>query len=188
MPDEHGPDLEPGEPATMVFTWQVKRGREADFKRWLHGITKASSAMPGALGTTILRPKKPGGLYHIILRFDDSRHLADWLNSEEREAWLRGVQGIATQRSEQATGMETWFSLPGTSVVPPPRWKMVIMTFVAVYPLSLILNLTAIPHLTWLPVGLRALVFPLVLPPTLTYVLMPLLSRMFRRWLYPGRH
>jgi antibiotic biosynthesis monooxygenase (ABM) superfamily enzyme len=174
----------PTEPATAVFTWEVKRGREAEFEEWLRQVTETISTQPGSLGSTILRPKEPGGVYHIVVQFDDSLRLADWLESNERRRWLGAIQEIATREGAEATGMETWFSLPKTTVIPPPRWKMVIVTFIAVYPLSLVLNAVAIPRMSDFPTGLRALLFPLVLPPVLTYVLMPLLSRVLRRWLY----
>ncbi|MFH9011100.1 hypothetical protein ACH4C6_06950 [Streptomyces sp. NPDC017943] len=35
------------------------------------------------------------------------------------------------------------------------------------------------------PLPLRAVVFPLVLLPVLTYLVMPGLSRVLRQWLYP---
>jgi antibiotic biosynthesis monooxygenase (ABM) superfamily enzyme len=37
------------------------------------------------------------------------------------------------------------------------------------------------------PLLLRSAAFPLVVVPTLTYLLMPLLSPLTRRWLYPAR-
>ncbi len=83
--------------------------------------------------------------------------------------------------------METWFSLPGDAVPPPARPKMVAVTLVAVYPLSLIFQLVIAPGTHSWPLFLRAAVFPLVVVPTLTYVLMPSLSKVMRSWLYPVR-
>ncbi|MDN3359326.1 hypothetical protein [Actinomadura sp. DC4] len=52
-------------------------------------------------------------------------------------------------------------------MTPPARPKMVAVTLLAVYPLSLL--------------------FPLVVVPALTYAFNPGLSRVMRRWLYPAQ-
>ena len=40
------------------------------------------------------------------------------------------------------------------------------------------------PHVAQWPLLARGAIFPLVLAPLLTYVVMPWLSRLLRRWLY----
>jgi hypothetical protein len=86
---------------------------------------------------------------------------------------------------KEATGLETWFDLPGQRVVPPPRWKMTITTFIAIYPLSLLFTYDLAPHILSLPVPVRALFLPIIAPIILTYAFMPLLTRYFlKQWLY----
>ncbi|MDB1086486.1 antibiotic biosynthesis monooxygenase [Streptomyces sp. ACA25] len=175
------------EPATVVFTWYVTPGREEEFEDWLHGITQVGITYPGSLGSTILRPRSAGDPYHIVVRFSDTERLTSWLESDERRAWLDDVRGSAGHHTQQHTGLETWFSLQGTAVRPPPRWKMTVMTFLAVYPLSVLLNWLVAPHLQDVQLLLRSLLFPVVVPPLLTYLIMPAFSRVFRRWLYPSQ-
>jgi antibiotic biosynthesis monooxygenase (ABM) superfamily enzyme len=100
---------------------------------------------------------------------------------------MERLDGLAHEDRAHTTGMETWFSLPDRSVHAPPRWKMALVTFSGVYPLSVILQLTAVPAAKEWPLPLRALVFPVILVPLLTYVIMPGLSRLLRDWLYPGQ-
>ena len=67
---------------------------------------------------------------------------------------------------QKITGLETWFTLPGTRVAtmkPPPRWKMWLVTVATIYPLILILFGLLAPRIAAWPLPLRALVFPLVL-------------------------
>jgi len=52
------------------------------------------------------------------------------------------------------------------------------------YPLSLLFQ-ALVPHLNWLPVPLRALALPVVLVTLMTYAIMPFVTRLLRRWLYP---
>lgn len=175
------------EPVTVVYTWDVAKGREHDFEEWAHGITDEATRFPGHLGATWLRPEGKDRRYHTVLRFSDGDRLSAWLESPERERWMRRLEGLAEEDRTHTTGMETWFSLPDRSVPAPPRWKMALVTFAAVYPLSLLLQATAVPLAKSWPLPLRSLVFPIVLVPLLTYVIMPTLSRVLRRWLYPGQ-
>ncbi len=62
---------------------------------------------------------------------------------------------------------------------------MVVVTFCAVYPLSLLLNAFVTPLTKAWPVPLQALIFPVIVVPLLTVFIMPALSRLLRRWLYP---
>jgi antibiotic biosynthesis monooxygenase (ABM) superfamily enzyme len=173
------------QPVTLIFSWDVLPGKESAFTEWLHGISKASSHWAGHLGVTTLRPPSGKGTYYSVLRFDTDAHLKTWLDSEERHIWIEQLRGIAEVHTTKATGLETWFDIPGQSVVPPPRWKMVLVTFVAVYPLSLLLGAFISPHLIHWNLFLRALLFPIVAPTLLTYVLLPFLTqRVFKRWLY----
>jgi uncharacterized protein len=174
-------------PATVVFTWDVTPGREAEFETWAHGVNETATGFPGHQGATWLRAEGSRHRYYTVLHFLDEEHLNTWLESDERDEWVRRLDGIAKEHRHHTTGLETWFSLPGEAVPAPSRAKMVAVTFVAVYPLSLLFQGVIAPWTKHWPILLRAAAFPLVVVPTLTYVLMPLLSRAARRWLYPAR-
>ncbi|WP_369192868.1 antibiotic biosynthesis monooxygenase [Streptomyces djakartensis] len=175
------------EPVTTVLTWQVRPGRERQFEEWTHGITRCARRFPGNEGVSWLTPED-GHRYHAVLRWSDRHRLAAWLESDERAHWHRQIHDIAVEVSSErqsTTGMETWFSLPGTTVQAPPRWKMVLTTFLGAYPFVLLIQWLVAPSTAGWPLPLRALVFPLVLLPVLTYLVMPGLSRLLRQWLYP---
>jgi hypothetical protein len=66
----------------------------------------------------------------------------------------------ADQGLQQLTGLETWFKLPGCNVPtmkPPPRWKMWLVSIVAVYPLVLVFQALVVPRMAGLSFPLRAL-------------------------------
>lgn len=172
--------------ATAVFTWDVAPGRQEDFENWAQGIHRAAAKFPGHLGATWLRAEGARGRYYTVVRFAQERQLKDWLNSTERAEWIERLDEIAHEQRYHTTGMETWFSVPGEALPPPARWKMVVVTFCAVYPLSVLFQWLVTPATDSMPLLIRAFFFPLVVVPLLTYVLMPGLSRTFRRWLYPA--
>jgi uncharacterized protein len=176
------------EPVTTVFTWQVRPGKEDVFEEWTKGVTRSASRFPGNEGVAWLRPEE-GHRFHAVLRFSDPERLGAWLTSDERARWHARIDGVATEVSSErqsTTGMETWFDLPGTNGPAPPRWKMALTTFLGAYPFTLLIQWLVAPHTAGWPLPLRAAIFPLVLLPTLTFVVMPFLSRLLRRWLYPS--
>jgi uncharacterized protein len=179
------------DPVTVLYSRRVKPGREADFEAWARGIVAAARQFPGHLGASVL--DAPGSReYHILFSFADRRSLRAWLDSEERRRWLARVGELleADRGLQQLTGLETWFKLPGANVptmTPPPRWKMWLVSLIAVYPLVLAFQALVVPRMARLSLPLRALVFPLVLLTLMTFVVMPMVTRALRRWLGP-RH
>ncbi|TMR03840.1 antibiotic biosynthesis monooxygenase [Actinomadura soli] len=174
-----------GEPVTTVVTWDVRPGRERDFEEWAEGLHRAATRYPGHRGATWLRAEGSRHRYYTVVNFADQERLDGWMASEERAEFIDRVHGIATEHYRDTTGLETWFSLPGESVPAPSKLKMIAVTFVAVYPLSLLLQAFVTPLATSWPLPLKALTFPVIVIPLLTVVVMPMLSRLFRRWLYP---
>jgi uncharacterized protein len=177
------------DPVTVLYSRRVRPGREADFETWAHGIVAAARQFPGHLGASVLGA--PGSReYHILFSFADRRSLRAWLESAERQRWLARLGDLleADRGLQQLTGLETWFKLPGSNVPtmkPPPRWKMWLVSLVAVYPLVLAFQALLVPRMTRLPLPLRALLFPLVLLTLMTFVVMPMVTRLLRRWLGP---
>jgi uncharacterized protein len=170
--------------ATQVITWNVISGKEAAFEGWAHDMTTLATSFEGHMGAAWLRPEAPGGAFHVVFRFTSTELLERWMGSDERAGMVAKLEGIATEQGRRQTGLETWFSLPGQTVLPPAKWKMALVTFAAVYPLSILFNCLVVPSVKgWFTVW-RAALFPLALVPLLTFVIMPRLSRLLKHWLY----
>ena len=87
-------------------------------------------------------------------------------------------------------GLEFWFTPPQAPMLrQPPRWKMVLLTLLGLYPISLLLNLGIVPLLGGLPLWLRVLLTSSVIVTTMTYLVMPGITRGFTGWLVraPGK-
>jgi antibiotic biosynthesis monooxygenase (ABM) superfamily enzyme len=68
----------------------------------------------------------------------------------------------------------------------PPRYKLALLTWVAAYPIiTVILGLLG-PELASWPLGLRTLVVSVLMVATLTWLVMPGLTRLLRPWLRPA--
>jgi uncharacterized protein len=172
------------DPVTIAVTFHVKPGRGAEFERWAHDITIAAARYPGHLGGSWVRT---AGAYHVIYRFANDAMFHDWHESSERAAFLERLHPIATLvKDDHLTGMETWFELPDQpGRAAPPRWKMVIATWIGVFPLLTLLQWLVAPRLVDIPLVARVMILTLVVVVLMTYLVMPRLTRLLKRWLYP---
>src|SRR5215217_8633415 len=177
-----------GESITVVVTRDVRPGHERDYAEWAHRVVSAT-ARYGATGHTILTPDAGAPTRRVlIVQFADEEGLRAWDQSEERNRLVREAGEFSSVHIQRATGLETWFTLPGErAIVPPPRWKQLLVTLVGAYPLVVLLLAFVLPWVAGWPLLLRSAVLPIVLLSLMTYVVMPQLTRILQGWLYPHR-
>ncbi len=180
----------PSEPeeVTVTVARRVAPGREPEFETWYDGIIGCASRFPGFLGAGILRPNEAGHDWHVVYRFADGESLHRWEASPERAHWLRKAEEFAEETGVQrVSGLETWFALPGRTAPAPPKWKMATVTILAIIPLVLLMNVLVLPLIEGWPLVARVLVFSGTLTGLMTWVVMPRMTRLFRRFLYGRR-
>ena len=142
---------------------------------------------PGFKGATTLVPNEgdPNVRYNVW-RFHDQATLDAWRNSPERVKLIEEVGNYASQYYAEATGLETWFSLPNVgAIVAPPKWKMAIATIFGAYVVNFLEHLVFSQYFDPLPLLEGSLLYIIILVALLTYVVMPSMSRLLRTWLYP---
>jgi antibiotic biosynthesis monooxygenase (ABM) superfamily enzyme len=178
------------EPVTLVFSFTVKKGKEKEFEQWAHEITDAGKHFEGHLGSNWIHTSNNSRNYVVVIKFLDVNDSKKWLRSSVRKRLLQKMYPLVEEdkanRLQNVTGLETWFTLPGRMTLkPPPRWKMVIVTMIGIYPIGLIYQAYLLSYLRLLPLFLRPIALSLILTPILTYVIMPQLTKLLRKWLYP---
>jgi antibiotic biosynthesis monooxygenase (ABM) superfamily enzyme len=172
---------------TIIFRRRVRPGHEAEYEDWLSGVREGARAMPGFLGVQMIRPADTSTpIYVNVVGFDSYAHLHAWEQSDldERQARLSPniVEELEVVRFE---GMELWFRPPGTAVRTPSRNKMalvlipVVMAIVAVVQ-PILRRLLGSP-----PMIERIAISSIIQVVLLTYVIMPRVTRLLARWLYP---
>jgi antibiotic biosynthesis monooxygenase (ABM) superfamily enzyme len=177
-------------PVTVVISRRVKPGKEAEFETFLAGVNAACMKYEGHLGANILRPSNSTSAeYRVIFKFNCLSNLRRWEASNERQQWFARADAL-TQSPPQIqvlTGLETWFTLPDQpTITPPPRYKMVVVSWLAVFPLITTISTLLQDELNPLPIALRTLVVTAIAIPTMTYGIMPQMTRLFAWWLYPN--
>jgi antibiotic biosynthesis monooxygenase (ABM) superfamily enzyme len=176
-------------PVTAVISHVVRQGREQGYEAWFHGIATDARSFKGHLGVNGIRPQDHAHPeYVVILKFDCYDNLKTWLESEVRREWIERLQPLIEQPEDiqTLTGLETWFTLKNKPMKsPPPRYKMALVTWFGVFCTISLLNLLLIPLLSGLPALLKSLIITGLTVILLTYLIMPRLTQLFRKWLYP---
>lgn len=181
------------EPTTILVTASPALGKEAAWERALGDLIRESLAFPGHLGTTVLKPASPGTrTYRIITKWDSDENMHRWRDSDERRERVERLTTLQAQPADiqHVTGFETWFDMPRQgephAIVPPPKYKMAAIVWLAVYfaviPMLSILNSATVgwPSLVSSAISVTASVV------LMTWFVMPMLSWLFRSWLYPA--
>lgn len=175
------------QPVHVAITRKVKQGCEASFEKAILTFFAQSHENLSTMGAQLLRPL-PGSqsrTYGILRSFDSERDREAFYQSKHFLRWQKEVAALVEgeySRSE-LTGLETFFHEP-TRFLEPPLWKMAIVTWFGVWPTVFAVSsiggrwlLSGWPF--WLAVGIEAL----VVVATLTWIVMPVLTRWFKSWL-----
>ncbi len=180
----------PISPITVVRIHYVKEGCEEQFETEMKKYAREFGAVPGNLGVNIFRPgKHPDGVYRIVYKFASQEELARWHESPSYKQWMAAEQAlvIAPPATRTLTGLETWFTLPGQEVVKAPKkYRQAIVTWIGALPVVIVITLLTNPFLKSQPMMVQKIAFVSLLVPLLTWVVMPLLTRVFARFLYEG--
>lgn len=171
-------------PIHVAITRRVLPGREAEFQAALRDFFQESFTDPAVLGATLLvpLPGSPSREFGILRTFADESERDAFYASPRFRAWEARARLLTEGEPEYRNlhGLEAWFRAPAA----PPRWKMALVTFTGVYPLTSLLpaffnRLLAPLHPLLVNVATTGLVVIL-----LTWVIMPQLTRLFRPWLH----
>jgi antibiotic biosynthesis monooxygenase (ABM) superfamily enzyme len=173
----------------VAVTRRVRPGHEEQFERALRGFLRETGDRSETLGAFMMLPVAGAGEreYGILRAFRDGSAADAFYASDAYRAWSESVSDHVEGEPEKRRlhGLEAFFRHGAASA--PPRWKMAILTWLAVNPAVYVCS-QAIPSITG---GLPPFVeFALVnagVVTLLTWVLMPLLGRLATRWLTPAR-
>ncbi len=173
-------------PIHIAITRRVKPGCEAEFQSALREFFQTSFAHGGVWGANMLTPA-PGSdsrEFGILRTFADEQERDAFYASPMFEEWEKRARTMTYGEPvyRQLHGLEAWFRSPH---LPPPRWKMAGATFLGVFPLAMLLNLTLGPAISSWHFVLRNAVFNACVVLLLTWAVMPVVTKLLRPWLNP---
>lgn len=176
----------PTQPVIRVVRRHPKDGCEPAYEALVGGMLQAAAKIPGFLGAELLPPDAPERTYRTIMRFASDDALEAWNRSDARREWHERIDAVSQDAPDyqHLTGLEAWFARPpigGTK--PPARWKMAIVTWIGIYAIVMLLQVTLTPLISDWNFFLRNALFTILVTALATYVVMPQLVKVFRRWL-----
>ena len=176
------------QPIHIAITRKIKPGCEAAFQAALKEFFTTSFAHIGVQGASMLVPPpgSPSPEFGILRTFANEREREDFYASPMFKAWEERIKPLVDGEAvyRRLTGLEAWFRSPQN---PPPRWKMALLTWLAVWPVSMGVPAALSPLIgqsVSKVVFAGAVAGGIVL--ILTWVAMPLLVKLAKSWLYPN--
>jgi antibiotic biosynthesis monooxygenase (ABM) superfamily enzyme len=172
----------------VAITRRVRAEHVSSFEKALAEFARDSLEAPGTRGVQFLYPAPGSGSleYGILRTFSNREAREAFYQSPLYQQWQdrvrHMVEGDPTCRDLH--GLEAWFRDPGSGQH-PPRWKMALVTWSAVWPVSMIIPAIFLPFIQSFPHILRAGIISAGITATLTWVAMPQLVKLARRWLQP---
>ena len=200
MSEEDNNSIKHSKPVTVIVKRIAKKDKIKEFEEWLSGISKEVSKQEGNMGIDIIKPtsnisNKSKPEYVIIFRFNTYENLDKWEKSPIRHEWLQKAKKLAESDYDvqKMTGLEFWFtpyfndeSSPMIPLQPPPRYKMVIVTIpvISILLLTLVPQIHILTEMLSIPFPVRLVIAITITVLLMTYVIMPLLTKLLRHWLF----
>jgi antibiotic biosynthesis monooxygenase (ABM) superfamily enzyme len=137
----------------------------------------------GATRADVLHAGRSERRFAVILHFEEPAAVEQWTTSPARAALLAPIDEH-TDGEAQIDILPELASAEPPPLPGPPRVKMAVVGFLAVAPLAMTVQVLLGPVLL-APLSpiTRALVLSSILVPAMTFVAVPLWSRVLRRWL-----
>ncbi|WP_347557098.1 antibiotic biosynthesis monooxygenase [Robbsia sp. KACC 23696] len=175
---------------TTIISHEIALGAESRYEAWLTEIRVACMAFPGYLSTDVIRPVSGLTNYTVIIRFASFAELSGWMESTQRREMLAKMSPFLPKgdRYETRTGLEFWFTPKDAPVKHPTRWKQWLLTWSAIFPLTVVIPYLLRPLFTVVPLlGTlllsRAIVAAAVVA-MMVYVVMPRYTKLVSKWLF----
>ena len=174
-------------PIHVAITRRVRIGSESEFQTALREFFQTSFALGGVLGATMIVPATGSDSreFGIIRSFSSEKERDDFYASPIFKAWEQKVLPLTEPGSwthRPLHGLEAWFRSPNP---PPPRWKMAVATFLGVFPVAMLVNLSLGLVIRSWPFIIGNALFNACVVTLLTWVVMPVVTRVLHAWLFP---
>ena len=171
----------------IAITRRVRKEHAPAFERMLAEFASQSLNVPGSRGVHLLFPP-PGSAtdeYGILRSFASVAHRDAFYASPLFKDWTSRIEKMVDGPPvyRELGGLEAWFREPHASL--PPKWKMALLTWIAVWPVSMVVPAILVPLMgTALPQILVAGIVAGGIVLVLTWVAMPVLVKLARPWLH----
>lgn len=167
----------------MVVRYAIAFDKYDDFEAWKKNADSVLKAFDGFINITVLYPVKNSDFHYVIIRFDNASHATNWKKSDARKdimadahvSWMVDKQEI----------VHDWDLFWHDAFRKSKKWKQWVVTFLAVYPLTIVMPLMVHRINNFVPLFFFAgILRALLISGFMTFLIMPLMMKLFRKWLH----
>lgn len=172
---------------TTVVRHFIKPDKQAAFEEWSKGITAQVKQFAGFEGLQLIHPPEGHTDYLVLFKFSDFQTLENWMESEQRSQEINKLEDLSEKDLvlREVEGIDFWFEAPNANQAGvPPKWKMAILTWLVVFPGVVLASKAFRAVFPTFSGVLITLCVTLSLVPLLTWVLMPTVVKLCKRWLF----
>jgi antibiotic biosynthesis monooxygenase (ABM) superfamily enzyme len=165
-------------------------GKDQEYEAWLREVIPVAGKAAGQRGLNIIRPHTGSRTYTVVLHFDALTHLEQWLASEAWKRLIVDVQHLLQDgdQVEIRTGLEFWFTPPGSEQKHAKPHKQFLITLSVIFPLTMLLPWLLAPLFRAAPVlevsAVTHFLTATMIVALMTYAIMPRYTRLMAAWLY----
>lgn len=177
--------------ASVVINHHVLNGKQKDYEDWLNEIGPICRKAVGNIDWQIIRPIPNLTFnYTVIIRFDTIQNLKNWMESDERKNLIEKVKPLFTKEDDYfiQSGLDFLFQAKNENQKVPVRWKQYLVTWSAIYPLSILIPLLVLPILKTVNFPENKLINSFFISGSIVfimvYLLMPNYTKLIKKWLY----
>ncbi|MDN3656208.1 hypothetical protein QWZ08_11255 [Ferruginibacter paludis] len=177
--------------ASVVITHHIKKGKENEYEQWLIEISEICKSSTGFVDWQIIRPIHDlTYVYTVIIRFNTIANLKSWMESPARKELIQKASLLFAKDDNYIirSGLDFLFNACNEQPKVPVRWKQYLVTWSAIYPLSLLIPLVILPILRSFNLPqhryLDAFFISGAIVLLMVYVIMPYYTKLIKAWLY----
>lgn len=176
--------------ASVVISHHILDGKQEEYEKWLTEIVPLTKHLKGFIDHQIVRPiPNLTFIYTVIIRFDTIENLKKWMESDDRKKLIEKANPLFRKNDNYKikTGLDFLFENENIAKV-PVRWKQFLVTWSAIYPLSILIPLLLLPFLRLLKIPTNHYFDGLLISGSvvflMVYVVMPNYTKLIRKWLF----
>ncbi|PWA07300.1 antibiotic biosynthesis monooxygenase [Flavobacterium psychrotolerans] len=167
----------------LMVRFKLKPENANDFEKWKSEAISCVKVFKGFINITILNRLKDADYYHILIRFDCEENVKAWLQSEARRKIFHDSNVLwITERQEVVHSWNMfWYRIfEGTK-----KWKQWAVTFIAVYPLTIVIPTMVKIIAKVIPLYFFAgVISALMISGFMIFLVMPFIHKLFKKWLH----
>lgn len=171
------------QPAALITTRVVPARLVERFHGWADALDQSALSAAGHVAS--IRLEQGGGLFHLVHQFDSPAARDAWTASSGFDRLQNEAAAFPVERRQAVDGRLARLIVPSESAA--SRSRTFIATWIAVFPVLLVLSTVVRAVAGDSPQPIQLLFSSLMLTGLLQFVIMPRVQRIVRPWALAGK-